>query len=71
MRKINLEKITAVVALSYLVLIPVTGYYLWQKVKIIDNDVIALCDAAGLKVTDVTPIDRTRNSVERFLGNKN
>lgn len=70
MRKMNLEKVTGVVALSYLILIPVGMYYLRQKVRIMDQDVIALCEHSGITPTDANSIDTARKSVARFLSNK-
>lgn len=47
MRKIKLEKITGVVALAYLVLIPVGAYYAWRKIQIIDGDLTEMWDASA------------------------
>lgn len=44
MSKLKLEKITGVVALSYLVLIPVGAFYAWQKIRAVDNDLTVVWD---------------------------
>jgi hypothetical protein len=50
--KFKLERVTGVVALSYLVLIPVGAVIVWQKVRIIDRDVTTLWEKAGLEAAD-------------------
>jgi len=67
MKKLPLEKITGIVALSYLVLIPVAGYYMWQRIKLIDADVVMLCEQAGLtEVAPVTPITAAKKTLKSF-----
>lgn len=38
MRKLKLEKVAGIVALSYLVLIPVGGALVWMKLQTLDED---------------------------------
>lgn len=38
MRRVKLEKVTGLVALSYLVIIPVGGFLLYKKLQAVDSD---------------------------------
>lgn len=68
MPKIKPEKITGIVAMSYLVLIPVAAAMLYQKVRIIDQDVVDMLDHLGVHST--APENRFANleKVKRFVG---
>jgi hypothetical protein len=55
-RKIRLEKVTGIVALSYLVLIPLGAYYAWQKIQLIDRDVTTVWNKLDLPEPKHTPI---------------
>jgi hypothetical protein len=69
MKKLSLEKITGIVALSYLVLIPVAGYFMWQRIKLIDADVVLLCQENGMDLkAEVTPISAAKSSLKKLIG---
>lgn len=61
LRKMKLEKIAGIVALSYLVLIPAGAFYAWKKIQVIDRDVTEMWDKLGMPATQATPIFDLRN----------
>lgn len=48
MRKIRLEKVTGVVALAYLVLIPAGAFYAWRRTLAMENDIQDLWEKTGM-----------------------
>lgn len=68
MRKIKLEKITGVVALSYLVLIPVGAFCAWRKIQQMDDDLMVLWDKADMPGPDRPPLIDINALKERFIG---
>jgi hypothetical protein len=66
-KPIQLEKVTGVVAMSYLVLIPVGAYVLWQKVKIIDRDINVIWEKLDLPesepTTTIVNLDNFKNLI--------
>lgn len=68
MRKLKLEKIAGVVALSYLVLIPVGAIYVWKKVKDMDEEVVAMWDKLGMPPMSHPPIFDITDLKERLFG---
>lgn len=56
MRKVKLDKITGVVALTYLVLIPVGAVYVWRKMEAMDKDVTEMWEKLEMPPTQATPI---------------
>lgn len=44
MPKIKPERVAGIVALSYLVLIPAAGLLMYQKIRVIDRDVLEILD---------------------------
>lgn len=55
MPRLKTEKITGIVAVSYLVLIPVGGFLMWQKLQAIDEDLTAVWDQIGMDVAKAAP----------------
>lgn len=66
-RRIPLEKATGAVALAYLVLIPIGFYYLWQRVSVIDQDVVDLMKDAGKEPTEVKPFTNAVGNLHRLV----
>lgn len=64
MRKLKLEKITGVVALAYLVLIPAGAVYVWRKMEAMDEDITTMWDKLELPATDAKPIIDLRAAME-------
>lgn len=64
MSKLKLEKITGVVALAYLILIPVGAFYVWKKVEAIDNDLTELWEKSGMPPMNAKPIINLRGMLE-------
>lgn len=52
--KITMERATGVVALSYLVLIPVSGLLVWQKIRTMDKDLTAVWEQMGMSTDPAT-----------------
>lgn len=68
MPKVKPEKITGIVAMSYLVLIPVGAAIFWRKLQIIDRDLTTVWDELKLpEQTETTRLINT-NKVRKFLG---
>ncbi len=63
-KRITLERLTGVVALSYLVLIPAAAVFAWQRLSQIDSDVSTLWEKAGLDKVDPAPRFPFRRWVE-------
>lgn len=57
------EKVAGIVALSYLVIIPVVGAWGYLKLRALDKDVETLWDNAEIdpKLAAVTPIEKMRD----------
>jgi ABC-type Fe3+ transport system permease subunit len=71
--KITLERATGVVALSYLVLIPVCGVLVWQKINTMDKDLNAIWEQMGMDTKPATTtikIPRLRIKMPTFEGLK-
>ena len=68
MKTPKLVNVTNVVALSYLVLIPVAGVLMLQRVKAIDTDLTVIWDEVGLKNEDLVPRPSLRDHVRNWLG---
>lgn len=67
MRKLKVEKVSGIVALSYLVLIPAGAFYVWRKIQEIDDDVALMWEKLDLPPTDRPPIfDLERLKVRLF-----
>lgn len=49
---IRLEKVSGVVALSYLVLIPATAYVAWRKIQTLDKDLTVVWDKLDMPEDD-------------------
>lgn len=60
--RIKLEKVTGVVALAYVVLIPAAGVLVWQRLNQIDEDVTELWKQVGMDSLKAAP----RFSMARF-----
>lgn len=56
MARVKSDKITGIVAMSYLVLIPVGAYVVWQKVKIIDRDINIIWEKFDLPAAETTSV---------------
>jgi hypothetical protein len=68
MPKLRPEKVYGIVALSYLVLIPVGAAIAWRKLTIVDQDVTAMWEQLNMpERTNPTPLIHT-NGLRRFLG---
>lgn len=61
MPKVKPEKIAGVVALSYLVLIPVAGFVAYRKIQIMEKDIDTVWGKSGLPSVDPDPIIDFRN----------
>lgn len=62
--RLTLERVTGVVALSYLILIPVTSIIAYQKLRELDRDLTTLWDFVGIDepqtTAPVVSLDRIR-----------
>jgi hypothetical protein len=47
--RIKTERVAGIVALSYLVLIPVAGVYFYKKLEVIDKDLTIAWEKMGLE----------------------
>lgn len=54
MRRIKTEKVSGIVALSYLVLIPAGAFLAWRKLQIIEKDVNYLWEQMDMPTTETT-----------------
>lgn len=70
MAKLKVERVAGIVALSYLVIIPVGAFLAWQRIESIDKDVNALWDHAGMETTQENRPVTTRG-VRSILGRWN
>lgn len=66
MPKMKLEKVTGVVALSYLVLIPVAGFLAWSKLSQMDEDVTTMWDRLEMEPAKAAPL-LALNRLKRIL----
>lgn len=69
MPKIKPERIAGIVALSYLVLIPVAAAYAYRKIQIIDRDLRIVWDNEFPGAYPRTPLfgDKLTEAVEKVL----
>lgn len=51
-KKISPDKITGLVALSYLVIIPVGAFIAWRKLQVIDEDLTSLCEKLNVEIPE-------------------
>lgn len=58
MPKLKLERVTGVVALCYLVLIPVAAYSAWRRLEEMDNDLTKVWEHVGMDTPE--PQKKTR-----------
>lgn len=66
MARVKADKVTGIVAMSYLVLIPVGAYIVWQKVKILDRDINIIWEKLDLpeaEVTTIIDLDKLKNMI--------
>lgn len=56
LKKFKLEKVTGVVALSYLILIPAGSFYAWQRLKQMEEDVTYLWEKTGMPPVEPRPV---------------
>lgn len=54
MAKIKLEKVTGVVALSYVVLIPAAGAYLYMRLRLQEEDIQTIWEELKLPTDETT-----------------
>lgn len=66
--KVKPEKVYGIVALSYLVLIPVGAVLVWRKVRVIDEDVTAIWEQIEMPERNKPMPLIDPSGIRRFLG---
>lgn len=67
MSKIKPERVAGIVALSYLVLIPVGALLAYQKLRVIDQDVTTIWEESFPGTGERTPLI-SRDSLKKVFG---
>jgi hypothetical protein len=68
LRKVRLEKIAGVVALTYLVIIPAGAFYAWKKIQEIEDDVAVMWDKLEMPEVNRPPLIDLQEVKERLFG---
>lgn len=68
MPKMKSDRITGIVALSYLVLIPVAGIAAWQKIKSMDNAVAEMWEELNMPSSETTGTIHLNSLKRKLLG---
>lgn len=69
MPKVKPERVYGIVALSYLVLIPASLYFMWQRIRSVDRDVTILWETLNMsnspEITDDASVERLKGAILR------